>query len=75
MASKSNVLQVENDRLRSTINALSTRLEDVADSLIKMGLLNNTPHDRYKFVHGEATNNFPSVKVAEFEDVDGWVSQ
>lgn len=66
-------LQVENDTLKSTVEALRERLTQVADALAKVGLINDTPHDRYRLVHGEALYNFPKTQ-AEFIDIDDLMS-
>lgn len=68
---KAHQMELENNTLRTTVEALKERLERVADVLIQLKLIENTPYDRYKFVHGAALNNFPAVLGAEFTDVDG----
>jgi hypothetical protein len=67
---RANELEISNSILTTQVSALTARLELVADSLVKLGLLEDIPHERYKFVHGAATNHFPSV-LSEFVDVDG----
>lgn len=67
---KANELEIANNTLTNKVLLLQTRLEIVADMLIKHDLLQNNPHVRYLFVNGGALHNFP-VWQSETTDVDG----
>lgn len=67
---KANELEIANNTLTNKVLLLQTRLEIVADMLIKHELLQNNPHVRYLFVNGGPLQDFP-VWQNEITDVDG----
>lgn len=68
-------LQIEINELSNRVFAYQSRLEQVADIIIKHGFIPDTPHARYQFINGVAMHNFPStILEAEIIDVDGELS-
>lgn len=69
---KANELQLELTVAEQKIFLLQSRLELVADIMIKHGFIQNTPHARYSFVNGAPVSSFFPIKEgAEYTDLDG----